>query len=81
MPLCVGHEVIGRAVKVGSEVKTVNASIGLDLPDAFQIQGWVRNLGNDNYFLSAFNTVIQSGSYSAYINEPRTYGITLRKGF
>jgi len=23
MPLCVGHEVIGRAVKVGSEVKTI----------------------------------------------------------
>lgn len=23
MPLCVGHEVIGRAIKVGSEVKTV----------------------------------------------------------
>jgi alcohol dehydrogenase (NADP+) len=23
MPLCVGHEVIGRAVKVGSDVKTV----------------------------------------------------------
>jgi len=64
-----------------AEVKTVNASIGLDLPDAFQIQGWVRNLGNDSYFLSAFNTVIQSGSYSAYINEPRTYGLTLRKGF
>ena len=23
MPLCVGHEVIGRAIKVGSEVKTI----------------------------------------------------------
>ena len=23
MPLCVGHEVIGRAVKVGKDVKTV----------------------------------------------------------
>ncbi|WP_242137325.1 TonB-dependent receptor [Sphingomonas sp. TREG-RG-20F-R18-01] len=64
-----------------SKVQTVNASIGLDLPDQFQIQGWVRNLGNDNYYLGAFNTVIQSGSYSAYINEPRTYGVTLRKSF
>lgn len=69
------------AALASSEVKTVNASIGLDLPDAFQIQGWVRNLGNDNYYIGAFNTVIQSGSYSAYINEPRTYGVTLRKSF
>jgi alcohol dehydrogenase (NADP+) len=23
MPLCVGHEVIGRAVKVGNDVKTI----------------------------------------------------------
>lgn len=64
-----------------SEVKTVNASVGIDFPDNFEVQGWVRNLGNDNYYLGAFNTVIQSGSFSAYINEPRTYGVTLRKSF
>ncbi|TPG54370.1 TonB-dependent receptor [Sphingomonas glacialis] len=64
-----------------AEVKTVNASIGLNLPDQFEIQGWIRNLGNDNYFIGAFATVVQNGSFSGYINEPRTYGVTLRKAF
>ncbi|GGA38760.1 TonB-dependent receptor [Sphingomonas psychrolutea] len=64
-----------------TEVKAVNASAGLVLADGFEIQGWVRNLTNQAYLIGAFNTVIQSGSYSGYINEPRTYGITLRKKF
>ena len=42
---------------------------------------WVRNLTNDNTLIGAFPTVAQDGSYSGYPNEPRTYGVTLRKRF
>ena len=69
------------AAIASTEVRQVNASIGLNLPEDFEIQGWVRNLTDQAFLIGAFNTVIQSGSYSGYINEPRTYGITLRKKF
>ncbi len=62
-------------------INEVNASLGISTPYKFDIQLWVRNLTNDNYLLSAFQTVIQSGSFSGYPNEPRTYGVTLRKTF
>ena len=63
------------------DMNVVNASIGLNSGDGLGIQFFVRNLTKDNFLLSAFQTVIQSGSYSGYANEPRTYGVTLRKQF
>ena len=59
----------------------VNASIGFSTEDKLDIMFWVRNLTKDNFLLSGFQTVIQSGSYSGYANEPRTYGVTMRKTF
>lgn len=59
----------------------INGSIGISSPDKFDIMVWVRNLTKDDYLLSGFQTVIQNGSYSGYANEPRTYGVTLRKAF
>ncbi len=59
----------------------VNASAGLSTDDGFDLQFWVRNLTKDNFLLSGFQTVVQSGSFSGYANEPRTYGMTLRKSF
>lgn len=64
-----------------TRIRSVNASIGFSTPDRLDLQFWVRNLTQDNFLLSAFQTVIQSGSYSGYPNEPRTYGVTLRKTF
>lgn len=62
-------------------LNTVNASLGFSTPYKLDVQLWVRNLTQDKYLLSAFQTVIQSGSFSGYPNEPRTYGVTLRKAF
>ena len=63
------------------EVSTVNASIGLQWDNGFEAMLWGRNLTNDEYLLSAFPAVAQAGSFSGYPNEPRTYGLTLRKRF
>jgi len=63
------------------EVSTVNASIGLQWDNGFEAMLWGRNLTNDEYLLSAFPAVAQAGSFSGYPNEPRTYGLTLRKHF
>ncbi len=62
--------------------KNVNASIGVINTDLqLEVMAWVRNLTNDRELQGAFPTVAQDGSYSGYPNQPRTYGITLRKTF
>ena len=63
------------------EVSTFNASLGLAWDNGFEALLWGRNLTDDEYLLSAFPSVAQNGSYSGYPNQPRTYGLTLRKYF
>ena len=60
----------------------VNMSLGVTDSDAqLEVMVWARNLTNDNALLATFPTVAQAGSYSGYPNQPRTYGVTLRKTF
>ena len=63
------------------EVSTVNASFGLSWENGYEAMLWGRNINNDEYLLSAFPSVAQLGSYSGYPNQPRTYGLTIRKYF
>jgi iron complex outermembrane receptor protein len=63
------------------EVSTFNASMGLAWDNGFEAMLWGRNLNNDEYLLSAFPSVAQAGSFSGYPNQPRTYGLTVRKYF
>jgi outer membrane receptor protein involved in Fe transport len=62
------------------EVGTLNASVGFKAA-GFDVLVWGRNLNDDKYLLSAFPSVAQAGSFSAYPNQPKTYGVTLRKTF
>ena len=62
----------------------VNGRIGLtNIADRFSIEGWVQNLFDEDYTQVAFNTpfVAPQQTYSAFLAEPRTYGITLRGEF
>lgn len=63
------------------EVNTLNASFGLSWENGFEAMLWGRNVTNDEYLVSAFPTTVQPGSYSGYPNQPRTYGLTVRKYF
>lgn len=63
------------------EVNMLNISAGVNWENGFEVMGWVRNALDDQYLLSAFPTVAQPGSFSGYLNEPRTYGVTVRKSF
>ena len=63
------------------EVSTINASAGLAWDNGLEVMLWGRNLTNDEYLLSAFPSVAQAGSFSGYPNQPRTYGVTVRKYF
>ena len=66
------------------EISTINASLGLSWDNGFEAMLWGRNINNDEYLLSAFPSVAQDnppGAYSGYPNQPRTYGLTIRKYF
>ncbi len=58
----------------------MRAGIG-DIDDAWGIEAWVTNLTNEVTRGVTFNTVLRSGSRSAFAQEPRMYGLTLRGKF
>ena len=62
--------------------KIVNASLSLtNQPHQFEVMLWARNLTNYRTIIGVFPTVAQSGSYSGFPDQPRSYGVTLRKRF
>jgi outer membrane receptor protein involved in Fe transport len=67
------------------EVSMINASAGLTWDNGFEVMLWGRNLTDDEFLQSAFPTTFQNlaepFTYSGYPNQPRTWGITLRKYF
>lgn len=63
------------------EVSVINANVSYALENGFSINVWGRNLTDDDYLLTGFPTVVQTGSFSGYVNNPRTYGVTVRKTF
>jgi outer membrane receptor protein involved in Fe transport len=62
------------------EVGTINASAGFSR-DGWDFMVWGRNLNDDDYIIQTFPSVAQQFSVSGYPNQPRTYGITVRKNF
>ncbi len=63
------------------EVKLLNVSAGLTTETGLGFTLWARNLTDESYLISAFPSVAQTGSISGYRNEPRTFGVTVRKDF
>ncbi|RPF70774.1 TonB-dependent receptor [Aurantiacibacter spongiae] len=77
----------GSDLLYGKEQKAyalINGRIGLTGPDrAWGIELWANNLLDEDYTQVAFNTpfVAPQQTYSAYLAEPRTYGVTVRGRF
>jgi len=60
----------------------INARIGIsDADDSYAFELWATNLTNEITRGVTFNTVFRSGSRSAFIQEPRMFGATVRKNF
>ncbi|MBX7484141.1 TonB-dependent receptor [Qipengyuania qiaonensis] len=62
----------------------VNGRIGITGPDRrWGLEFWANNLFDEDYTQVAFNTpfVAPQQTYSAFLAEPRTYGVTVRAGF
>ncbi len=68
---------------VGASTRKSNllsASIGVSRGD-YELILWGRNLTDNEFLITAFNSVAQAGSYSGYPNQPKTFGLTLRARF
>ncbi len=59
----------------------INGGVGLDFDNGFALQGFVRNLTNDQFLQSSFPVPGLTGLFAGYPNAPRTYGITGRYSF
>jgi outer membrane receptor protein involved in Fe transport len=62
------------------KVGTVNASAGFSL-NSWDFLVWGRNLNDDEYIVQSFPSVAQQFSVTGYPNQPRTYGLSVRKNF
>jgi len=63
------------------EVKELNLAATLQFENGLEVSAWGRNVTNNHYITTIFSSVAQSGSVSAYPNQPVTYGGTIRFKF
>lgn len=70
---------IGRTYK--REVDELNASATLQFGNGLELSAYVRNALNDRYLTAIFDGVAQQGSVYGYVNQPRTYGGSVRFRF
>ncbi|MEE9272149.1 MAG: TonB-dependent receptor [Robiginitomaculum sp.] len=64
-----------------TKVNIFNGSLGVQTNNGLAVQIWARNLFGGEHYLAAFPGPIQSGTTLVYPNQPRTYGISVRKNF
>lgn len=63
------------------DVNDLNASLTYAMENGLELSVWGRNLLDDRYITTVFDSVAQSGSISGYTNQPRTYGVSARFRF
>ena len=63
------------------EVNLVNTSATLKLENGLELGAFARNLFDDEFITTVFDSVAQAGSVSGYPNAPRTYGALVRFKF
>ena len=59
-------------------VSQADASLTYAFKNGVELMAWGRNLTNQRYLISIFDSPAQPGSVSGYTIEPRTYGVTAR---
>ena len=73
-----GGPAIAAADPFSREINDVTASLSLELNNGLVFQVWGRNLLDDRYLGTIFDTPAQPRSVSGYPNDPQTYGVTAR---
>ena len=82
-----GFRSLGTAAAVAAarpfrrEVNEINASLTYAMESGLELSLWGRNLLDDRYIGTIFDSVGQQFSISGYPNQPRTYGVSARLRF
>lgn len=68
--------------RVQDSFTTANVRFSLrDANEAWQLDVYARNVFDQDYYRRVIPATFQAGSYSAFLGDPRTYGVTLRRNF
>jgi iron complex outermembrane receptor protein len=68
--------------RIQPSFSVANARFSLRGPDeSWAVDIWARNVFDKDYYRRVIPATFQAGSYSAFLGDPRTYGITLRRTF
>lgn len=68
--------------RIQDSFTTANVRFSLrDTSEVWQLDVFARNVFDQDYFRRVIPSTFQPGSYSAFLGDPRTYGITLRRNF
>lgn len=73
--------ILGNTDIFRREVNLVNASMTFAMDSGLEVGLYARNLLNDEYILTVFDGVAQSGTVSGYPSAPRTWGGLVRFKF
>jgi iron complex outermembrane recepter protein len=57
---------------------SLNASITFATSNGWEFSAWSRNLTDERYLTTIFDSVAQDGSISGYPSPPRTYGVSVK---
>ena len=61
---------------------TINATVGIaDIDGVWELEVWGKNLTDETVLNIGFDTPLQTGSFSAFVEPPRMYGGTVRYNF
>ncbi|MBU3004521.1 TonB-dependent receptor [Paraglaciecola arctica] len=63
------------------QVNNLGASAGVNFGNGMSMQLWGRNLTDDENLLGVFGQPGQTGTVGAFINQPRTYGVSVAYEF
>ncbi|MFC4254674.1 TonB-dependent receptor [Altererythrobacter xixiisoli] len=72
---------LAAALPFRREVNDLTASIAYEFDNGLALSIWGRNLLNDRNFSTVFDAPAQPRGISGYLNDPRTYGASVRYRF
>lgn len=69
---------IAAALPYTTQPISLNASITFGTANGWEFTAWGRNLTNERYLTTVFDSVAQDGSISGYPSPPRFYGVSAK---
>jgi outer membrane receptor protein involved in Fe transport len=72
---------LAAAVPFTSQPISLNASVSFATANGWEFTAWSRNLTDERYLTTIFDSVAQDGSVSGYPSPPRFYGVSAKYVF